>query len=449
MTTPVPGRSEAPERPKTTAVRRRRSPGPTSRDDLVGEARQAPGVRVASPPVQPRPRTPPSARHDVAEPTELVRAIHAAPQQVVLELAGGTRALAWLHAVGGSSRTVLEATDRYSAASLAALLGHPPAKAVTGDVAVAMAAAARRRARDLAAPGTPVVGAACTAALASDRPRRGAHHAVVAVADALGTAVCELELAKGARTRRQEEAAASLLLLAELAAACGVAVPEPAAADAPGDVMQREFRPAQRFAALGSAADWLLLDAAGCVVEQGSGWDRVALLSGSYHPLHDGHLALAEAAAALLRRRVVFELTLVNADKAAIGLPEAQRRAAQFAGRAPLLLSREPLFAVKAALFPGAVFVVGVDTAARLVDPRFYGDSAAAMRRALAEVARHGCSFLVAGRLVDERYRTLADVALPLPRALRALFRELPEDSFRCDISSSEIRARGAPRAAG
>ena len=379
-----------------------------------------------------------------------MRAIHSAPQQAVLELAGGTQALAWLHAVGGSSRTVVEATDRYSAASLAALLGHPPAKAVSADVAVAMAAAARRRARELAAAGTPVVGAACTAALASDRPRRGAHHAAVAVADALGTAVCELELAKGTRTRRQEEAAASLLLLAELAAACGVTVPEPAPAPAPGDVLQREFRPAQRFAALGTgAADWLLVDATGCVVEQAGDWDRVALLSGSYHPLHAGHLALAEAAAGLLRRRVVFELTLVNADKAAIGLPEAQRRAAQFAGRGPLLLSREPLFAAKAALFPGAVFVVGVDTAARLVDPRFYRDSAATMRRALEEVARHGCSFLVAGRLVEGRYRTLADVALPLPPALRALFRELPEESFRCDISSSEIRAQGAQRAAG
>ena len=379
-----------------------------------------------------------------------MRAIHAAPQQAVLELAGGTQALAWLHAVGGSSRTVLEATDRYSVASLAALLGQPPAQAVTRDVAVTMAAAARRRARGLAAPGTPVVGVACTAALASDRPRRGSHHAVVAVADALGTAVCELELAKGTRTRRQEEAAVSLLLLAELAAACGVAVPEPAAPAAHGDVIQRELRPAQRFAALGSgSADWLLLDAAGCVVEQDRGWSGVALLSGSYHPLHGGHLALAEAAAALLRCRVLFELTLVNADKAAIGLPEAQRRAAQFAGRAPLLLSRVPLFAAKAALFPGAVFVVGVDTAARLVDPRFYGDSVAAMRGALEEVARYGCSFLVAGRLVEERFRTLGDVALPLPPTLRALFRELPENSFRHDISSSEIRARGAQRATG
>ena len=309
-----------------------------------------------------------------------------------------------------------------------------------------MAAAARRRARALAAPGTPVVGAACTAALASDRARRGAHRAVVAVADALGSVVSELELAKGARTRRQEEAAVSRLLLAELAAVCGAGPPPGrAAAAVEGDAAQREFRPSAAFAALASeGADWLLLDAGGNVAQGAPRWDEVALLPGSYHPLHAGHLALAEAAAELLRRQVVFELSLVNADKAALGLPEAQRRAAQFAGRAPLVLSRLPLFSAKAACFPGAAFIVGVDTAVRLLDARFYGGSRAAMEQALAAVARCGGSFLVAGRRVGDRYRTLADLDRTLPVGLRRLFRELPEHSFRCDLSSSEIRARGA-----
>jgi hypothetical protein len=395
---------------------------------------------------EPRVRAAAGAEREAAEPTELVQALHATPQRAVLELAGGTQALAWLHAVGGSSRTVLEATDRYSPASLGALLGGAPEKAVTRDVAAAMATAAWRRAQVLAAPGTPVVGAGCTAALASDRPRRGAHHAVVAVADALGTAVTELELVKGRRPRRQEEAAVSRLLLAELAAACGVPVPEDQQPEAMPDAMTHaEFRPAAPFAALAAgAADWLMLDAAGRVAEEGACWDRVALLSGSYDPLHAGHLALAGAAATLLRRQVVFELPLVNADKAPLELREAQRRTAQFAGRARVVLSRVPLFAAKAALFPGAVFVVGVDTAVRLVDRRFYGGSGAALRQAMAAVARHRCSFLVAGRRVGGRYSTLTDVELPLPPPLRGLFRELPEESFRYDISSSEIRTRGA-----
>ena len=125
--------------------------------------------------------------------TDLVRALHATPQRAVIEVAGaGTLAVSWLHAVGGSSRTVLEATDRYCHASLAELLGAMPAAAVSSAVAAAMAAAALRRARRLAEPGTPVVGVGCTAALASDRPRRGADRAYVAVAAALGAAVTEL-----------------------------------------------------------------------------------------------------------------------------------------------------------------------------------------------------------------------------------------------------------------
>ncbi|MDE0446321.1 MAG: hypothetical protein OXH96_06565, partial [Spirochaetaceae bacterium] len=94
--------------------------------------------------------------------TDLVRSLHATPQQAVIELAGGTLALSWLHAVPGSSRTVLEATDRYCRASLADLLGAVPASVVSSAAAVAAAAAALRRARVLAGAETPVLGAACT-----------------------------------------------------------------------------------------------------------------------------------------------------------------------------------------------------------------------------------------------------------------------------------------------
>lgn len=379
---------------------------------------------------------------------DLVRALHATPQQAVIEVAGaGTQALAWLHAAGGSSRTVLEATDRYCHASLATLLGAAPTTAVSGAVAAAMAAAAQRRAGLLAAAGTPVVGAACTAALATDRPRRGTDRAIVAVAGTLGTSVRELVFVKApAACRRQQEDAASTLLLAELAAACGLdeAVLAQLAARLGTDT-SGEFLPAETLAAFASgAAGCVLLNAAAQVVAPPHDWRCKALLSGAYHPLHDGHLALGEAAAAFLGREVVFELPLVNADKAPIPLPAAQRRAAQFAARAPLVLSRAPLFAAKAALFPGAVFVVGADTAERLVDERFYGHSRSRMAAALAAIAAHGCALLVAGRRVGGRYVTLNDLAPRIPAPHRALFRPLPESLFRCDISSTEVRARRA-----
>ena len=411
---------------------------------------------------------------------DLMRGLHATPHQAVIEMAGGTLALSWLHAVPGSSRTVLEATDRYCRASLADLLGAVPASVVSSDAAIAMAAAALCRARVLAGAETPVLGAACTAALATDRRRRGAERACVAVADAFGTAVSTLTFTAAAdasgrnepvgsaerqgpagapdpagcaaasrqqAVRQQQEAAASALLVAQLASACGVdtgGVAEQFAA-APGADLRREFHPSEPFAALESGSrDRVMLNAAAQVVTTPVDWRRRALLSGSYHPLHAGHLALGRAAASFLGREVVYELPLANADKAPIALFEARRRAAQFAARAPVVLTRAALFADKAALFPGAVFVVGADTAERLVDERFYGGSAHNMDAALAALAERGCRLLVAGRRGGERFLTLRDLAPHIPAAHRGLLCELPEALFRRDISSTEVRARRA-----
>jgi len=398
---------------------------------------------------------------------DLVRALHATPQRAVIEVAGaGTLAVSWLHAVGGSSRTVLEATDRYCHASLASLLGATPAHAVTGAVAAAMAEAALRRACLLAGEETPVIGAACTAALASDRPRRGADRAFVAVAGALGTAVSDLAfpaegaaaaVAEGgglqtrrAAARQQQEDAVSTVLVAELSRACGVDAAQVSGhfAGPPALEVYREFQPSEPFAALQSGlCGSVLLNAAAQVDTAPVDWRGKALLSGAYHPLHHGHLALGAAAATFLDREVVYELPLVNADKAPISARDAQQRSAQFAGRAPVVLSRAPLFSDKAVLFPGAVFVVGADTAERLVDQRFYGGSADSMDAALATLAERGCGLLVAGRRTAGRYLTLSDLVPSIPAARRGLFQELPEALFRSDISSTELRSRRAAAA--
>src|SRR5690554_4400651 len=87
----------------------------------------------------------------------LLQRIHDSRVQLVLEFTGaGSAALAWLHSLGGSSRTVLEATDRYAPASLTGAIGYIPERFTGRQASSALASLALTRARALADPGTPV-----------------------------------------------------------------------------------------------------------------------------------------------------------------------------------------------------------------------------------------------------------------------------------------------------
>lgn len=188
---------------------------------------------------------------------------------------------------------------------------------------------------------------------------------------------------------------------------------------------------------LGTEADFVCVDLAGAPAPDGH-IEEVALFPGSFNPLHHGHEALAAVASELLGREVVFELSVVNVDKPPLTHVEVERRVSQFAGRWRVLLTRAPRFVEKARLFPGRAFVIGWDTAVRLVHPRYYGDSARAMHDALEEMRDLGARFLVAGRTTDGTFLTLEDA--DLPEAFADLFEGIPESLFRADVSSTDLR---------
>ena len=77
----------------------------------------------------------------------------------------------------------------------------------------------------------------------------------------------------------------------------------------------------------------------------------------------------------------------------------------------------------------------------RVIDPKYYGDSETAMLTALAEIWARGCRFLVAGRQMDGAFRTLDEVAIP--KGSNPCSKAIPEESFRADVSSTELRGRG------
>lgn len=164
--------------------------------------------------------------------------------------------------------------------------------------------------------------------------------------------------------------------------------------------------------------------------------DLVAL-AGSFNPLHKGHRNLLEAAEKISGRKGIYEISIENVDKPDLPRTELKQRLEQFRGLANVAITRAKLFSEKAQLMPGAWFVIGYDTAVRLLDDRYYENESAESH--MLRLNAMGLSFLVAGRVDTEgKFRSLE--WLDLPDSLRAMFVGIPESEFREDVSSTDLR---------
>ena len=126
----------------------------------------------------------------------LVALIHQTEGGVVLGITGGgISVITDLLLVPGASRTVLEIVIPYAEKALRELLGNDRDGAVSVETARNMASYCYRRATELR-PHLPVFGIACTAALVSDRVRRGADRACLGVTTPKGIDAWEIAVKK-------------------------------------------------------------------------------------------------------------------------------------------------------------------------------------------------------------------------------------------------------------
>ena len=158
------------------------------------------------------------------------------------------------------------------------------------------------------------------------------------------------------------------------------------------------------------------------------------ILSGSFNPLHEGHIELLKASSKEFKKNPLYEISIKNVDKSKINFNDLINRINQFKSLGKLVVTNSAKFEEKSNIFKKSIFVIGYDTALRLVDDKYYDDD---FRKSLKIIEKNNCSFLVSGRFINKKYKKPNYINF---EEYDYLFNILSEEKFRIDISSTELR---------
>ena len=348
---------------------------------------------------------------------EIIEQIHQSEGRFEIAVTGGgTSAISQLLGVPGASRSLLNAVVPYGDSALSDYLGATPKQACSEQTARLLATRAFHHAKGLY--DSTVIGVGATAALQTDRARRGEDRIFVAIQSATATKVYLLALDKNQSRITQEEHCAEFII-GLIASSFGIPV-----TGVPAPLHEQT-----------ATSEWQRL-IAGDSLRTGS-QDFKALFSGAFNPPHEGHFTIRHLAEQKLGVEVAFEISAFNVDKPPLDYIDIQRRHL-WLNDEPQVFTRAATFLEKSAIFPGVTFVVGLDTLVRIDNAKYYGDSDIARAAAIETFRQRGHKFLVFGRLSDGEFQNLATAEIC--DELRSLCIEVPEQEFRLDVSSSAIR---------
>ena len=330
---------------------------------------------------------------------------------------GGSGLLSALLSVPGASRTVLEARVPYSAEAMTSFLGRRPEQFCSEPTARRIAAMAWYQARKLTPGDDSVFGFSLTATLATQREHRGEHRAFAAFQSAERTVSYSLELAKDKADRTQEEQIVTDWALDLVSEFCGI--------------LPASHKPTNDCTAPVASPQ---ID---------------SIFPGSYAPIHSGHGMMHAFAQRLLGKPPALELAVLNADKPPLDYITISERLERiwaepaFRGNC-VILSGLPFFEQKAEAFPGRTFIVGMDTLERIADTKYHHDEPILLEKSLRRISETGARFLVFGRVKSTSSGKFFETFQPdrVPGTLAKICHGVPEEMFRKDVSSTEIRSR-------
>ena len=368
-------------------------------------------------------------------------------QVVVVVSGGGTQVIPQLLAESGASNVMLEALVPYAKSAVAEFLGGNPDAYCSDRTTRQLAVAGWQRSVKLSSQGRNNVGIAATASLRSGKPKMGQHRVHVATHRVQETVTATLQLKKNARSRLEEEHVAALLCLDVLVSTVTETTNHPWRKELESlllpeeEIVRNVYKAPVCWQKLWSSEEFeepIEINGAGQIRQRLGQVNNRLIFSGSFSPLHEGHLAMARIAEEIAERPVEWELSVTNVDKPMLDYIEVSRRVEQFKGKT-LWLSRAATFIEKVHVFPQSTFVMGADTYVRLIDPKYYHGSQARLNDAMQTICRQSRGLIVFGRMQDQKFQnpTTCDV----PPALREITYFVSEREFRMDVSSSGIRA--------